>query len=85
MITIIQVKAHFMKFNCFSLHSLTNVIFLHTILQSLSFTVLLCVFIDINILHNVVPVTCMLKFVVMCKCDQQLHCQGNNNLLPTKA
>ena len=42
MITIIQVKAHFMKFNCFSLHSLTSVIFLHTILQSLRFTVLLC-------------------------------------------
>ena len=53
MITIIQVKAHFMKFNCFSLHSLTSVIFLHTILQSLRLTVLLCMFIDINILHDV--------------------------------
>ena len=84
MITIIQVKAHFMKFNCFSLHSLTSVIFLHTILQSLRFTVLLCVFIDINILHDVVPVQHIFKCVIMYKCDRQLHCQDNSNLLPTK-
>ena len=84
MITIIQVKAHFMKFNCFSLHSLTSVIFLQTILQSLRFTVLLCMFIDINILHDVVPVTRIFKWVIMYKCDWQLHYQDNSNLLPTK-
>ena len=86
MITIIQVKAHFMKFNCFSLHSLTSVIFLHTILQSLRFTVLLCMFIDINILHDhdVVPVQRIFKCVIMYKCDRQLHYQDNSNLLPTK-
>ena len=88
MIPIIQVKAHFMKFNCFSLHSLTSVIFLHTILQSLRLTVLLCtcMLIDINILHDVhvVLVTRIFKCVVMCKCDRQLHYQDNSNLMPTK-
>ena len=83
MITIIQIKAHFMKFNCFSLHSLTSVIFLHTTLQRLRFTVLLYMFIDINILHDVVPVQRIFKCVIMYKCDRQLHYQANSKLLPT--
>ena len=84
MITMIQVKAHFIKFNCFSLHSSTNVIILHILLHSLSFTYLLCIFIDTNILHNLVPVTCMFNCFMMYKCDRQLHYQDNSNLPPTK-
>ena len=84
MITMIQVKTLFMKFNCFSKHSLTNVIFLLITVYSLSFTYILCIFIDINIIHNLVPVTCMFKCVMMYKCDWQLHYQDTSNLLPTK-
>ena len=84
MITMIQVKAHFIKFNCFSLDSLTNVIILHILFHSLSFTYLLCIFSDTNILHNLVPVTCMFNCLMMYKCDRQLHYQDNSNLLPTK-
>ena len=81
MIAVSQVKAHFMKVNCFLLHTLKNVIFLHILLHSPNFTDLLCVIIDINILHNVVPVICMFKCVMMYKCDHQLHYQDNFLLL----
>ena len=84
MITMIEVKAHFIKFNCFSLDSLTNVIILHILFHSLSFTYLLRIFSDTNILHNLVPVTCMFNCLMMYKCDRQLHYQDNSNLLPTK-
>ena len=84
MITMIQVKAHFIKLNCFSLDSLTNVIILHISFPSLSFTYLLCIFSDTNILHNLVPVTCMFNCLMMYRCDRQLHYQDNSNLLPTK-